>query len=162
MKNFLCLINMKKVSTSLGKNFTCLIFWQFPSLHRKKQFALANADAAFACIFPHGQYRPWRTIEVGNLKEYRLFSGANLREPAFNGDGYMRIPIPEASPLRHVTSVSFEMKTNATEGIIFWIGEVRGSCKRGGGAGGGGVSWAMFLHTGKYLVCVWDIPISRN
>ena len=121
----------------LRKNSLHSTYLPLHGLHFKldeEQFALANADAAFVCIFPiEVIIEVWNFIEVGNLKEYRLFSGANLREPAFNGDGYMRIPIPETSPLRHVTSVSFEMKTNATEGIIFWIGEVRGSCKRGGG-----------------------------
>ena len=44
--------------------------------------------------------------------------------PRFNGDGFIRVPIAETDSIRHVTSVAFEMKTNATDGLVFWIGEV--------------------------------------
>ena len=43
----------------------------------------------------------------------------------FDGNGYLSFPISETKSIRHLTSFSLEIKTEATDGMILWIGEVR-------------------------------------
>ena len=42
----------------------------------------------------------------------------------FDGNGYLSFPISETKSIRHLTSFSLEIKTEATDGMILWIGEV--------------------------------------
>ena len=42
----------------------------------------------------------------------------------FDGSGYLSFPISETKSIRHLTSFSLELKTEATDGMVLWIGEV--------------------------------------
>ena len=42
----------------------------------------------------------------------------------FDGVSYMSAPIPTTRSIRHVTTFSVEVKTNASDGMLIWIGEV--------------------------------------
>ena len=54
----------------------------------------------------------------------KKFSEADLDVPMFDGESYMSAPIPPSKSIRHVTTFSLDVKTNTTDGMLIWIGEV--------------------------------------
>ena len=51
-------------------------------------------------------------------------SETDITRPMFDGTGYLSFPISETKSIRHLTSFSLELKTEATDGMVLWIGEV--------------------------------------
>ena len=54
-----------------------------------------------------------------------LKSETDITRPMFDGTGYLSFPISETKSIRHLTSFSLEIKTEATDGMVLWIGEVK-------------------------------------
>ena len=55
---------------------------------------------------------------------FQFLIETDITRPMFDGNGYLSFPISETKSIRHLTSFSLEIKTEATDGMILWIGEV--------------------------------------
>ena len=58
------------------------------------------------------------------MKMFFVSLETDITRPMFDGTGYLSFPISETKSIRHLTSFSLDIKTEASDGMILWIGEV--------------------------------------